>query len=422
MNRSKRFITALLSSYATIAVNTVYALASIPLALHYLNKEEFGLWVLVTQLAGYLMLLEFGMSGSVARSLADHKDNIQDGKYGSILRTGGRVFAIQGLVVATIGMLLAWAGPAFLNIPANLQKQFTYLMAAQSLLGGLRLSFGSFVSPLWSHQRLDISNFASSTGLIVSFFVQWIGFKLGWQLYSLTIATASGLPISVGIIWISCKRLGYYPPRQYRGCFEPKIFRELFQFGGGIFLMNLGSQLTSASQVIVISRILGMDAAATWSVSTKIYSMAQQFVLRMLDSSAGGLAEMLVRKELNQLQKRFTDLVSISAVIAMAACAGITLMNGSFIEYWTSGKVYWDPWNNLLLGCLLFVSTITKFHTGLVGISIYISYRGINVCYCIVFASAKTRTCRAIVFSVAMQYCDHGSIRRFTDCELLWNK
>ena len=79
MSRSKRFVTNLVSSYATIGINILYTVVSIPLALHYLDKEEFGLWVLVTQMAGYLMLLEFGMSGSVARSLSDHKDEIEHG-------------------------------------------------------------------------------------------------------------------------------------------------------------------------------------------------------------------------------------------------------------------------------------------------------------------------------------------------------
>ena len=97
--------------------------------------------------------------------------------------------------------------------------------------------------------------------------------------------------------------------------------------------------------------------------------MAQQFVARVLDSSAGGLAEMLVRKESGQLQKRFRDLVAISAVMAVAASAGIALMNGTFVEVWTSGKVTWAPWNNYLLACVLFSTAVTRCHIGLVGIN-----------------------------------------------------
>ena len=381
MSRSKRFVTGLLSSYAAIGVNILYTLASIPLALHYLDKEEFGLWALVTQLSGYLMLLEFGMNGSVARSLSDHKDHIEDGIYGSILRTGGRVFAIQGFFVALLGLALAWFAPPLLNLSARLQQPFTVLMAAQGLLSGAKLAMGSIGSPLWCHQRLDLSNLSASVSLVATFAVQWLGFHLGWHLYSLTAATAFGFPVSLGIIWVSCRRLGLYPPREHRGRFDPKLFRELIHFGGGLFMMNLGAQLASASQVIVVSRLLGMEAAAVWSISTKIFGMAQQFVSRVLDSSAGGLAEMVVRRESGQLQKRFRDLVAISAVMAVAASAGIALMNGAFIEFWTSGKVTWPPWNNYLLACVLFSTAVTRCHIGLVGINKQI--RGMKFVYLI---------------------------------------
>jgi hypothetical protein len=47
MSRSKHFIFELLSSYAAIGVNFIYTLASVPLVLRYLDKDEFGLGPLV---------------------------------------------------------------------------------------------------------------------------------------------------------------------------------------------------------------------------------------------------------------------------------------------------------------------------------------------------------------------------------------
>jgi O-antigen/teichoic acid export membrane protein len=369
MSRSKHFISGLLSSYAAISVNILYTLASVPLALHYLDKDEFGLWALVTQLSGYLMLLEFGMNGAVARSLSDHKDHVEDGFYGSILRTGSLVFAIQGGLVAISGIALAWFGAPFFGLPPSMESSFTILMAAQAVLSGIRLSLTTLGSPLWSHQRLDLSNLATGLSLILAFFVLWFGFYMGWHLYSLLISAAIGSIVTLTFCYLSCKQLGLYPSRQYKGRFDPTIFCKLFHFGGGLFLMNLGAQLASASQVIIISRILGIEAAATWAICTKVFTMAQQFVSRIFDSSAGGLAEMVVRNEFSRLKKRFRDLVAISAIMASAVGAGIALMNGSFIELWTSGKVTWSPWNNYLLACVLFVTSVTRCHIGLSGIT-----------------------------------------------------
>jgi O-antigen/teichoic acid export membrane protein len=369
MSRSKRFVFSLLSSYAAIGVNILYTIASVPLALHYLDKEEFGLWALVTQLSSYLILLEFGMTGSVARSLSDHKDQMEDGIYGSILRTGARVFAIQGGGIALLGLAAAWFAPSLLGLPTRLHQPFMVLMAAQALLSGIKLAMGSIASPLWCHQRLDLSNLAGSVSLVLTFTVLWLGFHAGWHLYSLVISTAAGSIVGLFITYVSCRRLGFYPPREFRGSYDPRLFRELFHFGSGLFLMNLGSQLASASQVIIISRMMGMEAAAVWAIATKIFSMAQQFVSKVFESSAGGLAEMVVRGESGQLQKRFHDLVSISAVMAVMASAGIALANGAFIEIWTSGRITWEPWNNFLLACVLFCTTFTRCYTGLVGVT-----------------------------------------------------
>lgn len=369
MSRSKRFVTNLLSSYAQIGINIFYTFVSIPLALHYLDKEEFGLWALVTQMAGYLMLLEFGMSGSVARSLSDHKDEVETGMYGSILKTGSRVFMIQGAAVMALGMLLAWFAPTLLDLPQRLHRPFILLMSAQALLNGGKLAAGSLASPLWCHQRLDLSNLAGSSSMIVNFGVLWLGFHLGWHIYSLTAATAAGFVVGLAMTYASCNRLGLYPPKNHRGTFDPGLFKQLFHYGSGLFMLNLGAQLASASQVIVVSRMLGIESAAVWSVATKIFSMAQLFVSKVLESSAGGLAEMFVRNETEKLKNRFRDVVAISAVMAVAASSGIALMNGPFIEIWTTGKVSWQPWNNFFLACVLFSTAVTRCHIGLVGIS-----------------------------------------------------
>ena len=66
MSRIKKFTRSLLSSYLFQGTNVLYTLASISLALHYLSKEEFGLWTLVTTIANFNMIfMDLGMSGSL---------------------------------------------------------------------------------------------------------------------------------------------------------------------------------------------------------------------------------------------------------------------------------------------------------------------------------------------------------------------
>jgi hypothetical protein len=67
MSRLKKYTHTLIVSYLQFGANIMFTLASVPIALHYLTREELGLWALSTQLAGYFNLLDLGMSGSVSR-------------------------------------------------------------------------------------------------------------------------------------------------------------------------------------------------------------------------------------------------------------------------------------------------------------------------------------------------------------------
>lgn len=369
MGRAQLFLRGVISAYATISVNILFALLSVPLALHYLGKEEFGLWVLITQLGGYLALLDLGMSSSIARFLADYKDDINGGKYGSVLKTGQVVFIIQGTLIAIFGLLAVLCAPGLLRIAPDLVTTFTLLMTAQTFLAAASFATRMANSPLWCHQRYDINNMGASASLIANFAAMWIGFQAGLGLYAMLIGLVAGFCCGLIIPLLACIRLGFYPRRGHWGKFDPRLFREIFNFGRDIFLMSLGGQLTSASQVILITRIMGLESASVWAVSTKAYTMGQQFVGRIFDSSAGGLTELLVRNETRQVRTRFEQVVSLTTLLAGVGAIGLYVFNAPFVTLWTHGRISWGIADSLLLGLLLLSTSVIRCHTGLVGIT-----------------------------------------------------
>jgi hypothetical protein len=95
LNRKRRFLAGLWASYTAFGANFLFTLLSVPLALHFLPKTEFGLWALVAQIGGYLALLDMGMTSSVARFLADHKDPMDCSETGKILQPDRWIFGFQ---------------------------------------------------------------------------------------------------------------------------------------------------------------------------------------------------------------------------------------------------------------------------------------------------------------------------------------
>jgi O-antigen/teichoic acid export membrane protein len=368
-SRSQRFIKALVTGYAAIAVNILCTLASVPLALHYLTKQEFGLWALLAQLTGYLMLLDLGMSGSINRFLCNYKDDINGGEYGSIILTGLGVFVSQGLVVMAVGSFVILFSGSLLGIPPHLGRIFIHLGLIQVFLCGMNLATRAFVSPLWAHQRLDISNLASIACQLSSLLVLWIGLHAGFHLYSLSIGAVLSLILSLSITVCSCIHLGLYPQIGRWGRLRLDLFRNMFRYGGGLLVLNLGSQLVSTSQIIIISRVLGLEAASVWAVSTKLATLVQQFVNRIFETSAARFAEMLVRDETIQLHRRLKDLIMLSSTLAGLGAIALVLFNQPFLMIWTSNKISWPSVNNSLLGIAVFFYCISRFHVGFASLS-----------------------------------------------------
>ncbi|HUJ71694.1 MAG TPA: oligosaccharide flippase family protein [Verrucomicrobiae bacterium] len=369
MSRIKRFLHILASSYVSLGAGVVFTLVSVPLALHFLPKAQFGLWALMTQAVGYVALIDAGMTGAVARHLIDHKDDPSTGDYGSVVQTGNLVWAVQGAIIFLVGFVLSpWLARLF-AIPADLQHDFIVLMRWQS--GIVAFAFATRVCSqiIYAHQRIDLANYVAILGFAVNLVTLWIAFERGQGVYSILWAGGISTIVSQILLFLVCWQRKMFPPWGAWGRPTWARFKQLFHYGKDVFLVMVGTQLTSASQTIIISRTLGLDMAAVWSVCTKLFLFAGELIWRVSNYAEPMFAEMMARGEDNLLRTRFRDVVTVSGTVSVFVAAGLALGNAPFVQVWTQGKMFWSPWNDVLLGIWLVTRSIIRCHVNLILIS-----------------------------------------------------
>jgi len=369
MTRTRHFLNSLFAGYASFGANFLFTFVSVPLALHYLPKEEFGLWSLVLQIAGYLMLIDLGMTSSVARFLANYKDNMESGDYGNVLRTGHAIFLIQATCLAFVSWMFAKLLPSYLDLPSSLQPVFGILMISQGVIQAVSLATRSFGSPLWAHQRQDITSWIATAGLLISLAAQWLGFIFGVGIYSLLISQALGATIGWVVPFLVCRHLHLYPSPNNQGHFRYDLFFRMFHFGRDLLLMQLGGLLCSGSQIIVVTKTLGLEAAAVFSVATKALTMGQQLIGKILENSAPGLTEIYVQGDHKRFAVRFYQMTTISISAATALALGLMGANRIFVSFWTHDLIHWTPIGDALLGALLITTVATRCLQGSFGMS-----------------------------------------------------
>ena len=357
MSRLKNFTRSLMSSYALLGVNILYTLGAVPLALHYLSKAEFGLWALTLQVAGYISLVDLGMSGSVSRILIDHKDDRASGRYGGVIQSGFWVGAAQGAIALAVGSILVWFLGAWLKVQPEFARTFFWLMFGQVLLTAATFATRMFNQLLYAWQRIDVGNYCGISQLAVGFAVLWLGFLWGWGVFSLLAGAVASWIWGVGFNLIACCRLGLLPKAGEWGRPSRERFRELFNYGAEVFLITIGTQLIISSQTVLVSRQLGLEAAALWSVMTKAFTLVSQIVWKIASNAMPAFAEMHVRGEKERMWHRFRGL--FLAVNAFAIFCGVQFAacNSPFVTLWTQGRFSWPVINNILLGLWLVVAS-----------------------------------------------------------------
>jgi O-antigen/teichoic acid export membrane protein len=367
MSRLKKFTASLFSGYLALAANIAYSVALIPIALHYLSKPEFGLWNVALQISGYIMLIDLGMSGSISRVLIDHKDDPEGGAYGGLIKTGALVGVVQGVIVVCVGGALAVPLGYLLDVPVELRRDLTILIAAQSALLGVSFATRIFYHLLVAHQRYDIANYCQMVTYGLSIAGMWACFAAGWGVFSLLAVQAASAILTILVTWLACVKLKLFPKAGQWGRASWESFKSLFSYGRDLFLYSVGMQFIGASQVIILTRFMGLEVAAVWSVGSKIYNMLGQIIWRIQDYAGPPLAEMFVQGQPERMLNRLRDLAVLTTNLSIAAGVMIAVCNTSFMQVLTSGKIEWAPANDLLLGFWLIVGTAMRAHITLAG-------------------------------------------------------
>lgn len=360
-SRITKYIRAVATGYGLLVVNTVYSLATVPLALHYLGAKTFGLWALTAQIGMFMQLADVGMTGALARILIDYKDDRFSDAYRETFYTMWLVMAAIGFSAALLLSLLSSWIIAWLAIPPEMTAEYQKFLIGYAVIWAIGFANKPFDMIPFIHQRSDISNVISAISMIFGFGIIWWGFATGWGLWSFLAGFAASQTLTQLLAFQQSYRLRLLPACRVGRKLSRTSFREVFGYGKDRFFITLGYTALQGTPTFFITRFFGLDANAAWSVGTKMSQLCFQLITRLSDLSYPALAEMCVRGELDLLRKRFQHLLVIGMAFACLCGAGIAVCNRDFVTLWTGGRITWHPAWDLVLAVFLLCQILQRF-------------------------------------------------------------
>jgi O-antigen/teichoic acid export membrane protein len=310
----------------------------VPMYLHILGVDNFGVIALFIAVAGIVAFLDLGLSPTLARELHDQTRSVQQ-RIDLLFSYEGVYAAIVGCVVL-VALLVPAGAFSILLAPQDLARpevaasvRLVFVCAAAQML------FNFYVSGLMGVEEQVQGNVVIVAGGLVRgalvIIPLWLYPQpltyLVWQL------------VFVVAFALLARHLLYRAIDRDRTCsrreFSLGVISENLPFTGGMFLLALISAVIAQMDKLFIGKIEGMASLSEYSLA----STFAQLLVFVISPVTITLLPRLVRNATSGNAEAVTSLFlfahKLVAAIVCASVAGLVFFGPTLIGIWTGGNL-----------------------------------------------------------------------------------
>lgn len=324
MSIAKNAIYNVLGSVAPLAVSVV----TVPLYLHTIGIERYGVLALCWALLGYMGFLNLGLGPSVAQKLAQLREAPRAERE-EVFWTSLWISVAMGAAAAVA--LYALASFYFLKIeslPIGLSAEVNRAKGWLAVIIPVEMLSSVFLGALQGQERfLAMNMITSSVSLVMSVAPLLVAYAFDPDLSNLLAASLGVRIASLLILFLMCRNA--VPVREVRG-FNPRLVRNLLSFGGWVSASSMIAPLLVTIDRFVIGAMLG---AAAVSVYTVPYTLVSRIQI-VPTSLSGVLFPRFAVLEAEHRERLEAESVTILAVIMTPISLFIMAILGPFLVLW----------------------------------------------------------------------------------------
>ena len=355
MSRVRNYFHAIWSGYLLTIVIALFNLLTIPIGLAALGKPGYGLWCAVMQLAVFTNVFDLGMGPSMARFFTDYKENKDKRAYADFVKSLFVVGLIQAALFSVVVLAIISYLPGLMGIAAEQHRQFKILLLLQFATSAVSFPLRPLNQLLFSHQQIARVNGCYIVATLVNAAVLVSTLKLGWGIYSYIAANWIAFVVNQSGLLFYVLKLGLLPNlREARVSLT--LLKPLAAFSSNVFMTSLGTQLINIAPGLLITRKLGVQALADWTVGTRLVLFVAQLIGRIPSASEPVFWEMFARQELARVRQRLLELVLLAGSAAALFGGSIAAINVPFVAFWMAARVQWFTATDIVLVLWVLVS------------------------------------------------------------------
>lgn len=325
-----------------------------PFVLRYLDREEFAVFVLASDVIMWLGLMEIGLAAVLNVQAAQLSGRPDQRRLDTLAST---TFFAQSAIatgILAVGGLLAFHFSDFFALRPDLRQDARILMALMVVGVAIRVGAQTFSSLLIAHQQIHVDNLLRLLLLGLHTVITLVLLTSGRGLLSLGLASLFATAVAAGLAWYRVRRLLPGLSIRWRN-FSWFVLRDTgglgiwFSLGGlaGILIVNLDR--------IVTAKVVSVEMVTTLALTGSVYLLAWSALQQITGTARPALAQIIGEGQMDHAREKYHQLVSLSTGLAIIAAGCLWAGNGAFVGWWVGPQNYGGAWLDGLLAVNLVV-------------------------------------------------------------------
>jgi len=331
---SKKVVRNTLFNYLAVLSLTLLRFLALPVIVHGLGNDRYGVYAAVMGVAGYVGLLDLGIGVSLTTFVAEYHARREVERLNRLLGTALLLYAGLGL----LGMCLM-AGFADLmirslfHIPRLLwpEAHIVFWLSAFSLFNGLTLGvFGNLLNGL---QRQDVSRSITVANTLVTYGGGILLIKLGYGLVAFVLlGTAANLAGFLAQAWFARRLLPgvHLLPRG----FDRREARRIARFSLAMFVNQIAARNMLSLDRLVLAAFLPIGNVTLYTVGAMAAGFCTRLPAAAVLASLPAAAELAARGRSSALHDLVLRGIKYTGIAAIPVFTAAGILAPDLIGLW----------------------------------------------------------------------------------------
>lgn len=358
----------IMQSFVFKVASIVLSLLIVPLTIDYVSAEQYGIWLTVSSIVGWISYFDLGLGNGLRNKYAEAKANRNYQLASKYISTTYAVFtlifSVLFLIFIFANKYIDWSN--FLNI--DIVENYTLKRLMIILMGFfcLNMFFKVLNSLLLGDQKTAFASGISVAEQALSLIFIFVLSKTAESSLTYLVFVYSGVPsmvlLLVSIYVFASKSRSIY------GLYQPslskidfKLTRKLLTIGSKFFLIQVSLLLIFQCVNIILSRNCGQIAVTQYNIAYKYFQLIYMVSAIILTPFWSAFTDAYTKNDFTWMQSVFIKL-NKTAILFIPVFLLMLLISPWFFEVWIGDLVTIPFTLSLCMGLYIMSMTYAGLH------------------------------------------------------------